>query len=324
LIIVYSQAAKLQLRFQLPVSIPSPPSLITTSTSMSMDVVDVNDNNNNFLSPPNLETSTSTTIFSAAPSFSTSTTTTLPSPPDISSLPDLQTTIQSILNSNFDAVLKPAILLLYKYLSNIQQKPYDLQIRSINLLNKIFQEKINKAKYALDYFIAVGFVPYPSSTTTTSTTSNRMDDSHNISDSDPITFPSTITRIYFPESEELQQRLIQALSYLIEAMNILQIPDEERPANINNIQTMKLSSSSSTATATATAIPFDPYKSSVIRTNPNDLMSTANNNNSTNTGSNTTNAMSATERQVEQLKKKKRELEGNPGSVAYNTQVSYL
>jgi hypothetical protein len=69
----------------------------------------------------------------------------------------LSSAVDLILASNFDADSKTCLLTLLKLLDNILQKPGDASVRSINLANKAFHNKVASRKGGIDFLLACGF-----------------------------------------------------------------------------------------------------------------------------------------------------------------------
>ncbi|OQS04795.1 hypothetical protein THRCLA_02993 [Thraustotheca clavata] len=65
--------------------------------------------------------------------------------------------IQSLLNSNFDAVSKEVIVVLMKILCNILSKPGEEKVRSIRVNNPKFYQSVGRHASAMDFLLSVGF-----------------------------------------------------------------------------------------------------------------------------------------------------------------------
>ena len=103
--------------------------------------------------------------------------------------------VQLLLEGNFDAVTKPAVLTLVKYLLNMRLNPGDEKFRRIKADNKVFQEKVRPAKGAVEFLLSVGF---------------REGEG----------------RVYQLESDN---KLQEGVDVLARAMVELDIPEDERP-----------------------------------------------------------------------------------------------
>lgn len=135
--------------------------------------------------------------------------------------------LETFLHSNFDAVSKPALIIISKYLLNISANPNDKKYHKINATNKVFLEKVFVAKNYDLLLRTIGFLP-------DSTTASPL--------------------FWLFSSSNLSQIQIN-LDSLYHYMNILEIPSEEQP---RLTQTQPL--------AAPSPAPFDPFKSTTMRT----------------------------------------------------------
>lgn len=134
--------------------------------------------------------------------------------------------LDQILAQNFDRVSAPAVITIFKYLSNIASHPDDGKFRSINLTNKVFLDKVKPAKFALEYLASVGFI---------------------------ANGPGAIM---YPQGQD--QNLKDQLQLLDGAMNRLQVPVDERPRLV-------IASPDDPRMSTVALAPFDPFKAFVVR-----------------------------------------------------------
>jgi hypothetical protein len=130
-----------------------------------------------------------------------------------------------------------------KYLRNILSDPSQRKYRSINLLNKAFQEKVIPATHALEYLAAIGFTQAASKGVSVFMSTLGGQDTHTIE--------------YTPESVE---QLRVHFEQLVEAMVKLGVSAEERPVAPPMYVAPTVFSCSGPVSAA-----FDPYKSTIVR-----------------------------------------------------------
>lgn len=64
-----------------------------------------------------------------------------------------------VLQSNFDSTSKPCLLTLLKIIDNLLSKPNDLKVRSIRCANVNFQQKVGNCRGGVEFLYSLGFVP---------------------------------------------------------------------------------------------------------------------------------------------------------------------
>ena len=202
-------------------------------------------------------------------------------------LSDPRQCIASVLSQNLDAVTLPAVLTLYKYIQNILGDPTTMKFRTINTANKNFVAKVASAKGYQEFLLSAGFVPTDAQPNT-------------IVYTPPITSASS-TSGYAAVIEELEP-LFRAQEALLYALRDLDTDPEAAPYT-KEIVLQRLQQASSSSSRQETA--FDPFKATVVRTAPQPIR-----------------LESATEKQLQELQQKRRELEGDPQSVERSTVVS--
>ena len=200
--------------------------------------------------------------------------------------------IASMLSQNLDAVTLPAVLTLYKYIQNILGDPAAMKFRTINTTNKNFIAKVASSKGSQEFLQSAGFQSSDSHPTMIVYTppcvvsaGNRSDNGHT----------ATV--------EELEA-LFQAQEALLFALQELNTDPEAAPIT-KEIVLQRLQQQAS-ASSSRPVISFDPFKASVVRTAPQPVR-----------------MESATEKQLQELQLKRRELEGDPQSVQRSTVVSF-
>lgn len=210
---------------------------------------------------------------------------------------DVDACLSSVLVQNFDAVSSPAIITVAKYICNIASNPYERKFQSINMDNKVFKEKLAPAKGVLELLHTLGFrseVPThvvqsvfsaPNSTAaTTSTTAAPNGMLH-------WTWSSVC-----PSAENLPR----IVALLDKYMNELNIPASQRPQV--SAPATKAQAAPHAAPA-APLVPFDPYKSHIVRNAPQPR------------------GESSTSIELNALTKRRLELEGDKEAVQRYTKV---
>lgn len=174
--------------------------------------------------------------------------------------------IALLLSTNFDVATKPAITTLYKYIANISYYPHEEKYKTINTANKVFLDKVAPARNIEQVFLAFGFEKIVSGHWKLIEASKEVN--------------------------AVERRINEALTAINNAMDELQIPEEERPkVNPPVVQS-------------STPFEFDPFKSLLVR---NAIQPTRD--------------ISTTDIKLEQLQKRRRELEGSPEMVQRETEV---
>ena len=68
----------------------------------------------------------------------------------------------TVLQSNFDSTSKSCLLILLKIIDNLLSRPGDVKVRSIRCANVNFQQKVGNCKGGLEFMYSLGFEPnYP-------------------------------------------------------------------------------------------------------------------------------------------------------------------
>jgi hypothetical protein len=163
-------------------------------------------------------------------------------------LPAPKEAMNELLSQNFDAVSRPAVLTLSKYLQNIANHPKEEKYRVIKPDNKIFQEKVVPAKGSLLFLAAVGFVEKKEQPINKSIFSGAGNSAATTLLGTGATGPSILVL------DQNNNKLEEGIAALDSAMNELEIPDEERP------RAPPLS-----VVAAPPPVEFDPFKSLVFR-----------------------------------------------------------
>lgn len=183
---------------------------------------------------------------------------------------DLKEAIKSMLAQNFDQVSSPAIITILKYIYNILRYPDDAKYRTISTGNKAFQEKIANAKGVSDVLTGVGFTF--------------------VDNSNPRSY------VLNGSSSEVRSKLEKAETHLIDAMNTLQVPDDQRPLKQIAVPIRHESS--------IPVVAFDPYKAAVVRNAPQPYR-----------------GESDVDKRLAIINKRRHDLEGDPDSVERLTEV---
>lgn len=196
--------------------------------------------------------------------------------------------VLQFLSNNFDVTSKLAVPILVRYIHNLltrsQQEP---AVRSISMENKVFREKVAPVKGSISVLLAAGF---------------EKD-------------ASTQKLVFSVEKDPTMDKAKRVLMALTQAMDDLQMSEEERPVL-----------ASPSPTNTTPTVPFDPYKSLIVRPSfavPSDTNSVGAIPMEVVMGTNNRKGISHTDDQLASLKKRRRELEGPRGSVSRQTVVLY-
>lgn len=222
--------------------------------------------------------------------------------------PPMQSVVDNLLQRNFDAVSRHAVLTLHKYLSNLLRhlledvtySDSNAPLRSINLQNKVFCEKVAPAIGAMDVLLGVGYVQVSAQR---------------------LVYLPTVTEVSVFHRELLQT----TLNLLTEAMDTLEIPVEQRSRP----------SPQATAVGVITKVPvvaFDPFRSLIVRTSaleqtgqvevrvPRQSVAAAVDGDGQPQQQQN---LSVTESKLQQLRRKREELLGEAGSVPHQTLVVF-
>ncbi len=178
--------------------------------------------------------------------------------------------MDNMLSSNFDAILKIGLIAIMKYIVNIIAYPEDEKYRTINVTNKTFEEKILPIKGAIEFFYSLQFI-----------------------ESNTKGVPALV--LINKSTNEISNIMFEAKKCLDNALDTLQVPEDERPssksitANTKNNMTMT---------------SFDPYKPVIART-----------------ANQPPRTESITDKKLEELNIRRRKLEGNIENVVRQTLV---
>jgi hypothetical protein len=225
----------------------------------------------------------------------------LPTSSSASSLLSPKEAMHLLLSSNFDAVSKPALITLTKYLLNVASSSplsiFDNKYRIIKLENTVFQEKVLPCKGSMEFLMSVGFIEKKNEKILDFSSSEKNDERE-----------GTL------KDERSNDLLEEGINLLYQAMKELDIPYEDQPQRkARTIVTQSLQP----------VIPFDPFKPLMI--NASSLSSsqalTARTLETEETEARK--GKSTTETQLEQLRKKRRELEGIPALVERKTEILF-
>lgn len=176
--------------------------------------------------------------------------------------------MDNMLTSNFDAILKVGLIAITKYITNILACPEDEKYRTISVSNKTFEEKVLPVKGSIEFFYSLQF-----------TESNMKG------------VPALI--LTNKSTHEVINIMSEAKKCLTNALDKLQVPEDERPGN------SYIPPSTKNTTST-----FDPYKPVIART-----------------ANQPPRAESTTNKKLEELDIRRRKLEGNVENVARQTLV---
>ncbi|KAJ1398559.1 hypothetical protein B484DRAFT_438374, partial [Ochromonadaceae sp. CCMP2298] len=207
---------------------------------------------------------------------------TAPTAPIPSTL-DPATCLRLLLDGNFDAVSVPAVTTLARYVGNVLQQPGEEKFRRIKTDNKAFREKVGAAKGAVELLLALGFLPQ----------------------GDGGVGGAAVLELATEEGSELE-RLRGGWAMLLGALGELGVPEEDRPRMDLQVQRRQQAQQQA-------AVVFDPYKAFVVRAAPQPVRPSA--------GEEGGMAQSSTERQLQQLRRRRRELQGCAEDVVRDTEV---
>lgn len=170
--------------------------------------------------------------------------------------PSVQDALLHIQQNNFDAVAIPGLILILKYMSNILSNPMEEKYRSINVQNKVFREKIHTMKGGIVLLWACGFQPVFEN-------SNRMSSEAGVSIFNSSIYrndnPELVSMVY-PNSPLLAleanfQIVTQWTTDMgVESTLIPMIKNQVSGKGESNL-----------AASQVAAVPFDPFKSSIVR-----------------------------------------------------------
>jgi len=202
--------------------------------------------------------------------------------------------IHQLIQTHFDAVSRPAVLVLSKYMFNIYAAPLESKYRLLYLDNKAFVERVKPCAGAAAFLAGIGFV---------------MCD---VGGRKALRLPiMSVAQGHVDTSaqESVEASLLEPVVRALEAaLEELQVPQEERPVAVNRSWLL------AQRQAHVAALPvFDPYKTFVRRVadvNPDGSVSMAGLIGSGSSSSSTTDTKLAL------LATKRAELEGHPSDVA--------
>ena len=216
--------------------------------------------------------------------------------------------LREVLNSNFDAVSKPAVLTLCKYLFNAFAYPEEAKYRTIYADNRLFLERVAGAKGADNFLLSAGFC--------SSTITGRP----------AFVLPPSSSSFSSSGSEE--KRLEAACKALELALVELNVPADEQPVLKTPDQILRAKRAQEQATkaaAAASGLPaFDPFKTFSRRVEDvgdNGAISSGATLAEKASGGNGSARKSATEERLEQLEQRRRELEGSKEDVKRDSRL---
>lgn len=204
-------------------------------------------------------------------------------------IPSPMSALKSMLEKNFDAVNKPAVIVLCKYLFNIFAHPDVEKYRTLFTDNKAFREKVACAQGSMEFLASAGFV--------SSQASGR---------------PSLALPSFSGGATAQALRFESSCRALEQALVELQVPSEER---IVLMTPKALKEAAGVAVGGAPAQEFNPYKTFVRR------VADGSNGASVMPPEGSADRKSATQERLEQLQKRRRELEGDLDCVARDTRL---
>jgi hypothetical protein len=192
--------------------------------------------------------------------------------------------LKALLQENFDAVSKPALITLSKYLFNMWASPLEPKYRMIFTDNRTFGEKVAPCTAALRFLASIGFIS----------------ESINGRDALKLPLPSNVSE---DAAADLLKPCVKALEA---AMDELNISFEDRPQAIDRNQLALQRRQQQQMQQQQPA--FDPYKTMVRRVadvNPDGSVCMT-------TSLSSGRSSSATETRLAALQARKDELQGNP------------
>ena len=226
--------------------------------------------------------------------------------------------MQSLLQDHFDAVSKPAVLTLARYIFNIWAAPLDPKYRVLYVDNRIFVDKVASCQGALRFLAGVGFLEC---------VINSRRALHLAVHTQCTSTSACATGIKSQREAEWERmnaeettealRFEPAVRAIEQALEELSIPREERPVAANRsllaLQRQRHADGGGTVdnsiSTVPLAVPFNPYKTYVRRVadvNPDGSIRTSATLGSGNSG------RSITEIRLIALATRRRELEGDP------------
>ena len=200
--------------------------------------------------------------------------------------------LKAILENNFDAVAKPALILLSKYVFNIAANPIEQKYRIIYMDNPAFVEKIDTCKGAIEFLQGCGFVQVENM-------GRRAFSLHNTPGAKSSECDETGEGFF-----------LDVVNSLVGAMNELQIPIDEQP---KFSKTAKAKTSDNITKQT----DFDPFKTFVRRVSDVTEDGTLRASMVRNSGKAV--KISNTEEKLLQIESKRREIEGIPCKLDENS-----
>jgi hypothetical protein len=204
---------------------------------------------------------------------------------------DAEAVVQAMLNSNFDAVTKTAVSTLVRYLHNLLTRSDEEVVRSISIQNKVFREKVSSVRGAVSVLQFAGF------------------------QENPLEFKLT-----FSDSNLDLSKARAVFNALHKAMDDLCMTQEERPKLVAPVKPEM-------STAPASSVQFDPFKPLIVRpaiggvaADPSiadpvsiEILSS----------SDSKKVSGSTDMQLLELRRRRKELEGERGTVRRNTIAMY-
>jgi hypothetical protein len=156
----------------------------------------------------------------------------------------IETALQTLLTSNFDADTQQCVITLIKVLDNVLQKPGNVKVRSIRLQNPAFLSKVASRMGGIDVLLACGFVQEaPTGLLSTSTSSSSSEQ----------------YLVLKPQQEDTQTLILCRRLLTATATQELGIKADELPKYMAPPPPPSMASSSSGPSSSSTPV-FDPYK----------------------------------------------------------------
>ncbi len=162
--------------------------------------------------------------------------------------------LQSLLKTHFDAVSRPAVLMLAKYIFNIWAAPLESKFRVIFLDNRLFLDRVQNCAGALAFLSGIGFVACD--------VSGRRALRLPIQTAPVSTSFANATALE-EEQETAEAALLEpAVRALEMALVELQVPESERPTPVNRAAMLRQRKQDREHIP---PVAFDPYKTYVRR-----------------------------------------------------------
>ena len=153
----------------------------------------------------------------------------------------IDTALQTLLTSNFDADTQQCVVTLMKVLDNVLQKPGNVKVRSIRLENPAFHSKVASRTGGIDVLLACGFVQEtPTGLLSTSSSSSEQ------------------YLVLKPEQEDTQTLILCRRLLIVTATQDLGMKADQLPKY--TAPPMRSSTGTNLISNGPSSTPFDPYK----------------------------------------------------------------